>query len=171
MLRRYGMFVVAMGVALLAFPANVRAQAKLPLVIADFESGNVRPFEGGSLVSQSATHGQGALEVRPGQAAKATKEMGLPADWSQYDVVKFDVFNPSEAPVTLNIEIVDPRAMDTGHGIIGWWGWRRGPIRLSFPLRTFGEEKFSGAIWKASLIPRRLQIWCCQRLACLSWTM
>ena len=145
MLRRYGMVVVAMGFGLLAFPDAVWAETKPPLVIADFESGNVKPFEDGTAVTEHATHGQGAMEVRPGHSAKANGQTGLPKDWSQYDVVKFDVFNPTETPATLNIEIVDPKGN-------GYWARHNRLVGLA---PGANQVEFSIAdLWRGEVLRR-----------------
>lgn len=148
MLRRYGMVVAAMGVFLFTFPGAVWAETKPPLVIADFESGNVKPFEDGTAVTEHATHGQGAMEVRPGKAAKAYTQTGLPKDWSQYDVVKFDVYNPSEQPVTLNIEINDPKGN-------GYWARHNRSVGLA---PGANQVEFSIAdLWRGELSRRDME--------------
>lgn len=144
MLSRPRIVAVTMGV-LLSFAGSVLAQAKPPLVIADFESGSMKPFEDATLVTEHATHGQGALEVRPGHSAKASGQTGLPKDWSQYDVVKFDVFNPSESPVTLNIEIVDSKGN-------GYWARHNRMVGLA-PGANLVEFSIAD-LWRGEVLRR-----------------
>jgi len=83
--------------------ARQAAPSALPpvKVIADFENGKTDPFTGGTVLQSHASRGRFAL------AAKQAFSLNKPQDWSGYDEFRFDVFNPSDTPVPLLVEIRD----------------------------------------------------------------
>lgn len=76
-------------------------------VIADFEDGKPGPFTGGKLVKENAPQGKNAL------SANGLISINKLQDWSGYDFFRFDLFNPSDEPVSLYLEIRD--AQTTGY--------------------------------------------------------
>src|ERR1035437_3112789 len=77
----------------------------------DFENGKAAPFEKGKVTTENVPHGKYAM-----LADKEAVECNLPQDWSGYDLLKIDVFNPSEDPVTLMVMIWDAKTT-------GYWTW------------------------------------------------
>ncbi len=99
--------------ALPVAPASITEKSPVRL-LADFEDGTIAPFtQGGSDVAvitrQHATHGQSALRLWKGYVSWDGAQ-----DWSGYDFLKADVFNPGEAPAPLSVEIQDS-------GTTGYW--------------------------------------------------
>lgn len=91
-----------------------------PLVIADFEDGTPNPFapKNCSVVAEHAAHGAKALKLDgDNRFINAGADTGLPQDWSRYDLVKMEVFNPSAKNLKLYIQIRD--SMVQG----GYWAW------------------------------------------------
>ena len=70
--------------------------------LTDFEPGSSNPFNGGVVEAQPALSGQGALRVEPGSLS-----IESPLDWSAYDFLHADVFNPGPSPVTVWMEVRD----------------------------------------------------------------
>jgi len=83
--------------------AGTRAADVPPVkILADFEDGSVKPFTGGVYTTENAPQGRGAVRIDKGHIALVG-----PQDWSQYDYLRFDTFNPSDQPVSMYIEVRD----------------------------------------------------------------
>jgi hypothetical protein len=76
-------------------------------VLFDFESGKPGPFDGGTIVQEKALQGKYALKVDKGWAVCDKAQ-----DWTGYDFLKVDVFNPQDDPVMMNIEVRDAQTKD-----------------------------------------------------------
>lgn len=70
-------------------------------MIADFEDGKPGPFTGGKVVEENVYSGKYAL------ATSTLISINNPQDWSGYDFFHFDVFNPSDDPIPIYLEIRD----------------------------------------------------------------
>lgn len=111
----------------LAFAAGVRA-AEAPLVLGDFEDGAAKPFvlkNGVEVVAEHAAHGAKALKVPASQWLHADESSGLPRDWTKYDLVRFECFNPDAKNVRMTVQIRDP--MDGK----GYWAWHNRYVALA----------------------------------------
>jgi len=105
--RMHTLALILLAAALAAPPGSGEVR-----VLDDFEEGRIG-WTGQvalSIVAEHASHGGHALKVTfpagtpyPGIAASAVE-----TDWSGFDVLKFDVFNPQGTPVDLNVRIDDP---------------------------------------------------------------
>lgn len=73
--------------------------------IASFEEKN--PFDGGSVVSEHATHGAKSLRIDRGYVS-----MGAAQNWTGYDYLKADVHNAAAKPLEVTIEINDRQTRD-----------------------------------------------------------
>jgi hypothetical protein len=71
-------------------------------VLFDFENGKTEPFTGGDITTENAPQGKSAMIVRKDSAI-----CNQPQDWSGYDMLKIDAFNPLDNPVMLYLEIRD----------------------------------------------------------------
>lgn len=71
-------------------------------LLASFEEGTPAPFGAGTAVAQHATDGKFALRIDQGWAA-----WDGPQDWTGYDFLKADVYNPGEEPATVYVEVRD----------------------------------------------------------------
>jgi len=71
-------------------------------VLYDFEDGKVGPFTGGEITTENVPQGRYALTAAKGDITNAT-----PQDWSGYDFLKIDVFNPQDEPVMVGVELRD----------------------------------------------------------------
>lgn len=91
-------------------------ETRAPLMIADFENGSAKPFDKGTVVAENAVHGTRALKLDAGAVAAVPAD-GLPADWSAYDVFRMEVFNPTDGPLRMTIQVRDPME---GRG---YWAW------------------------------------------------
>jgi len=107
--RRSGAFWMILAVAALAWPQGA-AGAGEERVLSDFEGpASLRVIEGRdkiSLVAEHATQGKQAGKVPPGFTIVCGGWTGLPADWSPYDELRLDVFNPGKA-ATVSLWISD----------------------------------------------------------------
>lgn len=89
-------------------PAQAAARSGSPaLLFADFESASIKPFQEGTLESQRPLAGKGSLRLEKGYTT-----VDAPMDWSDYDYLRFEVFNPSAQPVPLALEVHDAKTRD-----------------------------------------------------------
>jgi len=117
-----------------------------PLVIADFEDGTPKPFKSGTVVKEHAAHGASSLKVEAKKWVGADKWSGLPEDWSRYDVVKMEIFNPSQKNIKMSIFIRDPMASR------GYWAWHDRYTALSPGENTI---QFAVAdLWRGEILRR-----------------
>ncbi len=121
--------------ALLLLAGAARA-ADAPKIIADFENGQPAPFNGGQVVAEHASQGQKALVVKEGTVA-----MEGHFDWSGYDYMKFDVFNPKAEPAMFALLIRDSKST-------GYWTWVNfnataipGKSTITVPTNMYVGEK------------------------------
>jgi hypothetical protein len=120
------------------------------LVLGDFEDGKSAPFEPAncSISDQHATRGKSSLKLEAGKFTLAKVSSGLPADWSKYDLVTMDVFNPTDKHVKLYIQIRDNHPMDN------YWAWHNRYTALA-PGKN--EVQFAVAdTWRGEIIRRDL---------------
>ncbi len=96
--------VLSLGVAIKAEAAAAGPPVK---VLFDFENGKVAPFDGGTITSENAPQGKSGLLVEKGATV-----CDQPQDWSGYDYLKIDVFNPQDELAMLNLEIRDAQSRD-----------------------------------------------------------
>lgn len=87
---------------LLLLAVGARASQAGMTMLADFEPEGLNPFAGGVVEKQPALAGEGSLRVDEGAI---TLDRAL--DWSPYDFLHADVFNPGPVPVTLALEVRD----------------------------------------------------------------
>ncbi|MFB3893061.1 MAG: hypothetical protein ACE15C_13670 [Phycisphaerae bacterium] len=97
------------GLAASAAPAQDKGKT---LIINDFESDadlKAVDLKGSpKLVEEGVTHGKKALELTITPAAAASLNMDKPpADWSPYDALMLDVFNPGDSPIAAEVVICD----------------------------------------------------------------
>ncbi len=102
------------------------AETAAPLVIADFESG-ARPFDQttGKVVSENASHGRMALAFDKAGSLYADTSTGLPADWSAYDVLVMDVYNPTDKGLQLVVQARDVQEAPS------YWAWHNRYIGIA----------------------------------------
>ncbi len=112
------------------------------LMLSDFESReSLRVIEARAkieLVSEHATQGKQAGKVPAGFTIVAGGWTRLPADWSGYDQLRLDIYNPGEV-AKVSITIADAEGNDY---------WKR--HNNSFPLRT-GRNTIAipvGGMWR-----------------------
>ena len=95
----------------LAFAASVVVAEEKTLIINDFENdADLKAVESGGakLVGEGVTHGSKAMEIAGG-GVSVTKP---PRDWSAYDALILDVFNPADTPVKAEVMIGDKAWQD-----------------------------------------------------------
>jgi hypothetical protein len=73
--------------------------------VASFEDTN--PFDGGTVVTEHATHGTKALRIDRGYAV-----MDAAQNWQGYDYLKADVYTDATAPLELTVEVRDRQTVD-----------------------------------------------------------
>lgn len=73
-------------------------------VFADFESGQIAPFSSGAVETEKPVNGSASIRLEKKEEYIA---LAKPQDWSAYDYVLFDVFNPSDTPKKLSVEVQD----------------------------------------------------------------
>ncbi|MHC4712313.1 MAG: beta-galactosidase trimerization domain-containing protein [Planctomycetota bacterium] len=132
---KFACAAVLVTVLLAPSPAAFAGEAK---VLDDFEDGRINwtgQFRG-SIVAEYATHGRNAFKVvfpvgveYPGISASR-----IDLDWSGFDVLKIDVFNPQGAPVDLTIRIDDPRSTGYSSRYNGEFLITNGQTFLEIPL-------------------------------------
>ncbi|MFB3891634.1 MAG: hypothetical protein ACE15C_06375 [Phycisphaerae bacterium] len=76
-------------------------------VLFDFASGKPDPFSGGKIVTENVPTGKYGLMVENGYGV-----CDKPQDWTGYDFLKIDVFNPDDAPKPVYIELRDEQTRD-----------------------------------------------------------
>ena len=94
-----------------ALAAPAAADVPPVKVLWDFEDGKPAPFSGGKIVTENVPQGKYALKI-VGNSATATFEQ----DWSQYDYLRFDAFNPTDVPISGEVQLRDKQAR-------GYWTW------------------------------------------------
>ncbi len=138
--------------AFLILAAAVLQAGEAPLVIADFEDGTPKPFapKNCSVVDEHAAHGAKALKLDgDNKFINAGADTGLPQDWSRYDLVKMEIFNPSDKNLKLCIQIRD--SMEKGN----YWAWHNRYTALAPGANTI---QFAVAdLWRGEAEARRLQ--------------
>ncbi len=92
--------------------ATAAAQTPSVRPLASFEDGKAAPFAGSdpdsvSVEAAHATEGRYALRLNKGYAIWQGAQ-----DWTGYDFLKADAYNPGDAPVSLYIEIRDQATQD-----------------------------------------------------------
>jgi hypothetical protein len=91
--------------------ASAATKTDLPPVkqIASFEDGTVKPFSPAATaaVQEHATDGKWSMRLDKDWVA-----MDVPQDWTGYDFVKVDVFNPSDTPTAMYVEVRDKATTD-----------------------------------------------------------
>ena len=91
--------------------AGAATQADLPPVkpLASFEEGTEKPFTPAATkpVQEHATDGKWALRLD-----KDWVSMDVPQDWTGYDFVKVDCFNPADTPAEIYVEVRDKATTD-----------------------------------------------------------
>ncbi len=119
-----------------AQPAEVAVK-----ILADFESGpNI--FPNAELASDNRTVGTGrSANLVKGRYLSTSPSQGLPSNWTGYDWLRVDTYNPSETPVAVYVEINDDKT--TGYWSRVNWTTAAPPGRgtIDVPLRTFVGEK------------------------------
>ncbi len=88
--------------------AKKAAEGPAVKVLYDFEDGKTEPFSGGKITTENAPQGKNALLAEKGSSVTTN----APQDWSGYDFMKFDVFNPSDEPVMMYVEVRDDQSRD-----------------------------------------------------------
>lgn len=71
-------------------------------VIADLEGDSTAPFTNGQYTTQNAPQANGAVRITSGYILLEGAQ-----DWSGYDYLKFDTFNPTDRPVRAFLEVHD----------------------------------------------------------------
>ncbi len=104
----------------LLFALSAAAAAGDVKVLDDFEGGAIR-WTGdysGSIVAENATHGDNAFKVvfPAGREYPGITASRLDLDWSGFDTLRMDVYNPQPQPVNLIIKIADPESGGTYSG-------------------------------------------------------
>lgn len=107
-------------------------------VFADFESGQIAPFSSGAVETEKPVSGSASIRLEKKEEYIA---LAKPLDWSDYDYVLFDVFNPSDVPKKLIIEVHDKETK-------GYWTRVNffnlappGKSTVRFPTRLYVGEK------------------------------
>jgi hypothetical protein len=83
------------------------ALAAEKLELSKFNEGSTKPFEGGGSLSDKHGGGKKTLALENGKFIIAKPENGLPTDWSKYDLVTFNMFNPTGKHVKFYIQVRD----------------------------------------------------------------
>ena len=108
---------------LAAAAASPTPAAERTLTLSDFETdADVRAWEirsgGANLVGEGATHGRKALELKFDPKGRYHPAYmfwhKVRRDWSAYDALVLDVFNPTDAPVSGYVLIADQAWRDKG---------------------------------------------------------
>ena len=76
-------------------------------LLASFEDGTVRPFDGGTALTDHATDGRYSLRIDKGYSSWDGAQ-----DWTGYDFLEADVFNAADVPQTVFVEIRDRDTRD-----------------------------------------------------------
>ncbi|MBE7464743.1 MAG: DUF4091 domain-containing protein [Planctomycetes bacterium] len=134
-----------LALTLLACASALQA-AESPLIAGDFESGSFKPFDGkggAQIVSEHAPQGAKALKLPAGAWQHADPASGLPADWSKFDLVKFEAFNPGTKTVKLNLQLRDAKDQ-------GYWSWHNRYLAL---LPGANTVQFAVAdLWRGEIL-------------------
>ncbi|MFZ4775164.1 MAG: hypothetical protein ACOYM3_07370 [Terrimicrobiaceae bacterium] len=119
-------------------PAGSAAGVPPVFVFADFEGGAIQPFSSGALETAKPIAGNASIRL---EKDKDYLALSKPLDWSDYDYVLFDVFNPSDDPKKIYIEIQDAESK-------GYWTRVNffnlappGKSTVRFPTRLYVGEK------------------------------
>src|SRR3990172_8625149 len=94
---------------LLMLTANIQLSART-LLIGDFEAQASLENWGGSLslTQEFAAHGKSSLKINLSDPrSRFLEARKLPTDWSDYDLLKFDVYNPTDDVQLGSIQIYD----------------------------------------------------------------
>jgi len=107
-------------------------------VFADFEAKEISPFSSGRLETGKPLDGAASVRLEKNNDCLA---LAKPLDWSGYDYVLFDVFNPSDSPKKICLEIQDTESK-------GYWTRVNffnlappGKSTVRFPTRLYVGEK------------------------------
>ncbi len=105
-------------------------------VFADFEGGTIQPFSSGAPETEKPLEGAASIRLE-----KDYLMLAKPQDWSDYDSVAFDVFNPSDDPKKIYVEVTDQESQ-------GYWTRVNffnlappGKSTVRFPTRLYVGEK------------------------------
>jgi hypothetical protein len=85
------------------------------LTIASFQNGSAMPFlaNGWSYTSSSVLGYAGRAVLLPvGRYLDAWDYTGLPTDWSKYDILRVDVWNPASVGQSFYVELRDSQTVD-----------------------------------------------------------
>lgn len=122
----------------IARASGAGASAPPVSVFADFETGQIAPFSSGTIEAEKPIDGTASIRI---EKANDYLALAKPLDWSAYDYVLFDVFNPSDTPKKLSIEVHDK-------GTKGYWTRVNffnlappGNSTVRFPTRLYVGEK------------------------------
>jgi hypothetical protein len=80
------------------------------IVFADFEDGTKAPFGVGEAVEEHASSGKFSLRLDADYTTIDTPQQYQ--NWTEYDYVHFDVFNPNGKPAGMYIEVRDSQTLD-----------------------------------------------------------
>lgn len=100
-----------------------------------FRSGNSRS------APSFQPNGGKALQLAPGKYASSSTSDGLPSDWSQFDVLFLDVFNPSHENQEFLVEIKDTASNDYWSRVNHISLLPPGRTTVSIPVQTAAGEK------------------------------
>jgi hypothetical protein len=143
--------------AAVLFAGKASAEKLKPLVLFDFEDDKeFSKFERDSdatrdfpieKVPENATSGKFALKItfpKEGQwpGIHFTK---FPKDWSKYDLLKVDVFNPQKEVIAINFGCADEDAGFTKELYFGEYGKRYGASGIMKPGKNTFEVELTGA--------------------------
>lgn len=109
--------------------------------ITSFEDKN--PFDGGQLVEQHATDGRRALRIDRSYVC-----MSADQDWTGYDFLKADFFNPADQPAKLYVEVRDKATTDYWTRVNYHTVLPPGESTLAIPVKQLyvGEKSRPGRI-------------------------
>ncbi len=107
-------------------------------VFADFEQGQIAPFSSGTLETEKPVAGTASIRLEKNNDYLA---LAKPQDWSAYDYVLFDVFNPSDVPKKLYVEIQDKDTRDYWSRVNFFNLAPPGKSTVRFPTRLQVGEK------------------------------
>ncbi len=106
------------------------------LVLADFESGSIKPFLSGTLERTRPIVGTGSLLLE-----KKYAMLEMPMDWSGYDYLRFEVVNPSAQVIPLTLEIRDSETKDYWTRVNVQTAAPPGRSTVSIPTALYVGEK------------------------------
>jgi hypothetical protein len=141
---------------------NVSASGSDELMLCDFETPDslklIEARQSVQLVSEHATQGVKSGKVPPGFKIYSNAGAGFPSDWSSYDQLHLDIYNPGD-PCALSLWIADTAGNDYLQRHNNMMMLKTGPNTLTIPVGgLYRGEKGSGKFLDSHAIQQLLII-------------